>query len=285
MCELAAADRLRFVLMEPAGALNVGSIARVLKNFGFQRLVLVAPRCDPWGEESRQMAVHAQDILDGAQRVDSLGEALEGCHVVLATTGRDHDLDRPLHRPSQAFPWLRHQLTTPGLEAALVFGREDRGLTRSELHQAHRLVGISTSDRYPSLNLAQALGICCYQLHQDLYPDPPQESLPEASPWPNHPSAIGSIAPPNTLVLSRPSPPAPLEFLEGYYQHLERILLRIGYLYPHTAASRLDKFRHIYQRADLSSQEVSLLRGVLRQTEWALGQDRPSSWVPPNPDS
>ncbi|NJL84416.1 MAG: RNA methyltransferase, partial [Chloroflexaceae bacterium] len=74
---------LRIVLVEPAGALNVGSIARVMKNMGLQQLVLVNPQCDRLGEQARLMAVHGADILESAQEVSSLTEALHGCQRLL----------------------------------------------------------------------------------------------------------------------------------------------------------------------------------------------------------
>jgi len=61
-----------------------------------------------------------------------------------------------------------------------------------------------------------------------------------------------------------------LEALEGYYQHLEDILLKIGFLYPHTASARMQKFRQIFNRVNLTPEELALLRGILRQTEWAI---------------
>lgn len=64
---------------------------------------------------------------------------------------------------------------------------------------------------------------------------------------------------------------ASLDILEGYYQQLESLLLKIGYLYPHTAASRMEKLRQIYNRTGLQTKEVAMLRGILRQVEWALG--------------
>ena len=67
---------------------------------------------------------------------------------------------------------------------------------------------------------------------------------------------------------------APLDALEGYYQQLEALLLKIGYLYPHTAASRMEKFRQLFNRTQLENAEVAMLRGILTQMEWALGRER-----------
>lgn len=234
---------VRIILVEPAGALNLGAIARVIKNMGLQQLVLVNPQCDPLSPEAQQMAVHAVDILENAQQVATLPEALQGCTRAIATTARDRDLTTTLEHPRTALPWL---LAEP-LQTALIFGPECRGLSNEELNYAQRFVRIPTSSIYPSLNLASAVAICCYELTQS-------EQLPS-----------------ETTILDYAS----FDVLEGYYQQLEHILLKIGYLYPHTAASRMEKFRQMFNRAQLENSDVTMLRGILTQIEWALRQNKP----------
>lgn len=235
-------SNVRIVLVEPAGELNVGSVARIMKNMGLNQLVLVNPQCDPLSDAARQMAVHAGDILASAQRVESLTAALVGCQRAIATTGLDHTtLNLTLEQPRQVLPWL---LETPA-PTALIFGREDRGLTRAELNLAQRLVRIPTSADYLSLNLAQAVAICCYELSMAVSTN------------------LVSPAAPTTAL-------APFETLELYYQQLEAFLLKIGYLLPHTASSRMEKFRHLFGKAQLSAPEVAMLRGILRQADWAI---------------
>ena len=244
------------VLVEPAGALNIGSVARAMKNMGLQRLILVAPQCDPKGEEARRMAVHASDLLAAAEVVPDLPAALVGCQRAIATTARSRALPTSLESPATALPWLLRAGPT-----ALIFGPEDRGLSNIELNYAQRFVSIPTSDTYPSMNLAMAVGVCAYELRQAALADA-NGALPAV---PAPPAAVPGPASPMEL--------APLDRLEGYYQHLERVLLQIGFLYPHTAAARLEKFRRLYNRVGLSAEEVALLRGVLRQTEWAMRAD------------
>jgi tRNA/rRNA methyltransferase len=232
---------LRIVLVEPAGPINVGSIARVMKNFGLHQLVLVNPQCDHLSEEALRMAVHAKEILASAVVVETLPAALQGCVKAIATTGRVRGWEVPLENPRTALPWL---LESPEQPVALIFGREDRGLSNEELNYAQRFVHIPTSENYLSLNLATAVAICCYELAQCVVPSQTQPSIT--------------------------SEPAPLDVVEAYYQQLESLLLQIGYLYPHTAASRMEKFRQLYNRAHLQTTEVAMLRGILRQVEWAL---------------
>jgi tRNA/rRNA methyltransferase len=238
--------QVRIILVEPAGPLNVGSVARVMKNMGLQQLILVNPHCDPFAEEARRMAVHGVDILEQVQQVGSLPEALQGCQQAIATTARPRTLLTPLETPRQALPWL----LTPNLTNALIFGPEDRGLSNEELNYAQRFVCIEANPDYPSLNLAQAVAICAYELYQ-------AAQISRETPVPS------------------PIEPAPLDVLEGYYQHLETILLKMGYLYPHTAAARMEKFRRLYNRARLSAEEVALLRGILGHINgmWQLSAD------------
>ena len=331
---LSTADaNIRIVLVEPAGPLNVGSVARVMKNMGLHQLVLVNPHCDHLGEEARLMAVRAADILETAKVVESLPAALVGCVRAIATTGDDgRSLPTQLEDPADALPWL---LEAP---SALIFGPEDCGLTNAQLNRAQRLIRIPSSDAYTSLNLAQAVAICCYELYREEGRRKREEGSsatdsvtdvtdvtdvrkkdegrrmreegrgktekgrgkreegreklePEDASFPG--SAGGRLSrgsassiPDATDNLStcyqeqlatsqteNPSPPltsAPLENLEGYYQQLETLLLKIGYLQPHTAASRMEKFRRLYNRAYPTIDEVAMLRGVLRQTEWAM---------------
>jgi tRNA/rRNA methyltransferase len=243
----AALDNVRIILVEPAGALNVGSVARVMKNMGLHHLVLVNPHCDPVGAEARQMAVHAADILEAAQRVDALPLALEGCYRAIATTARPRSLSTPLEHPRQALPWL---LETP---SALIFGPEDRGLNNEELNYAQRFMAIPSNSVYPSLNLAQAVAICCYELYQSVLAPQPVQTY-----WVAEEDIGGEVA--------------SMDAVEQYFQHLESVLLKIGYLHSHTAASRMQKFRQIYGRSQLSPTELALLRGTLRQVEWAIRQ-------------
>jgi tRNA/rRNA methyltransferase len=213
-------------------------------------------------------------------------------------------------------------------------------LTNAQLNRAQRLIRIPSSDAYTSLNLAQAVAICCYELYREEGRSPrevgssatdsvtdvtdvrkkeegssatdsvtdvtdvrktekvrgkteevrgkteEEEASFPGSAWERISRGSASSIPDATDNLStcyqeqlatsqteNPSPPltsAPLENLEGYYQQLETLLLKIGYLQPHTAASRMEKFRRLYNRAYPTIEEVAMLRGILRQTEWAM---------------
>ncbi|MEM7595626.1 MAG: RNA methyltransferase, partial [Cyanobacteria bacterium P01_A01_bin.83] len=230
------------------GALNVGSIARIMKNMGLMKLVLVNPRCDLHSDEARQMAVHAVDVLETAQIVDNLPGALADCQRAIATTVRSRSVPIQLESPKVVLPWL----LSPNIESALLFGAEDRGLSNEELKYAQRFICIESNPEYPSLNLAQAVAVCVYELYQSWLKGNDNLTVAEAS-------AIASM-----------KGNATLEAIEGYYQDLEATLLEIGYLYPHTAPVKMEKFRRLYNKANLQPQEVAMLRGILRQIRWAI---------------
>lgn len=241
---------IRIVLVETAGARNLGSVARVMKNFGLSELWLVNPKCDRYSEEASHMAVHAPEILDKARIVTSLPQALEGCQKAIATAGRIDKGEMKVTSPPQGLSWLSQAPTS-----AIVFGAEDRGLSNTEIQYCQQVMRIPVNPDYPSLNLAQAVGICCYQLQ--LLWDNPQ----------CHENLTSQIA--QDLLKSAPIDLATREDIEACYQQLEAVLLKIGYVYPHTAVHRLRKFRHIFDRANLSPSEVAMLRGILRQVNWA----------------
>ncbi|MEM9216598.1 MAG: RNA methyltransferase [Cyanobacteria bacterium P01_F01_bin.150] len=267
---------IRIVLVEPAGGLNVGAIARVMKNMGLSHLTLVNPKCDPQGEDALRMAVHADDVLTAATIVETVPDALHGCRQVVATTARDRDLSLPVDIPKVGLQWLLEQSLadnqTPlavgnAPSKALLFGPEARGLSNAELIYAQRLITIPTNPAYASLNLAQAVALCCYELRQMM--------SPELFNMVQIPFSYKGASKDDTKEMAKDNnidsaDVASIEMLEGYYQQLETILLDIGYLYPHTAKSRMEKFRLMFNRSQLSPNEVAMLRGVLRQIEWAI---------------
>lgn len=243
---------VRIILVEPAGALNVGAVARVMKNMGLSQLWLVNPQFDfqedRYGTEAQHMAVHGQDILEAASIVKYLPEALAGCQRAIATAGRIDPGSMRLETPVTGLSWLSEVETS-----AIVFGPEDRGLSNSELQYCQQVMKIPVDDTYPSLNLAQAVGICCYQLR-----------------------LLNQSAEPTSQIDKHLVKSATIDAIEAYYEQLEEVLLTIGYLYPHTAFSRMQKIRRLFNRSDLTESELAMLRGILRQVSWAVSKGNTS---------
>ena len=237
---------LHLVLVEPAGPLNVGSVARLCANYGLAGLRLVSPRCDPMGEEARRMAVHGLTVLETARTYPTLASALADCRRVVATSGRGEGEPLPLDPPERALAWL--QAAPVGEPSALVFGREDRGLANDELRQAGRLLHIPTGSSYGSLNLSHAVAVALHHL------------------WALRQGPAGASPPP------LPAPSAPLAergAVEATLRDAEALLLEVGFLLPHTARARMAKVKALLQRAQLTENDVALLRGMVCQLRWA----------------
>jgi tRNA/rRNA methyltransferase len=234
---------VHLVLVEPAGPLNVGSVARLCANFGIAELRLVAPRCDPLDPEALRMAVHARPVLESARRFASLADALADCGRVVATSGRRAGEPLPLEGPAEALDWL---LAGGGnAPAALVFGREDRGLSNGELLQAGRLLTLGTGPAYASLNLSHAAAVVLHELHG-------RRPL----------SAAGGGE-------AAAEDPVPRGALEAGLADAQALLLEVGFLLPHTARARMAKLRALLQRAQVRPAELALLRGMVCQLRWA----------------
>jgi tRNA/rRNA methyltransferase len=281
---------IQLVLVEPAGPLNVGSVARLCANFGIEGLRLVAPRCDPLGEEARRMAVHGLGLLERARSYPTLAAALADCRRVVATSGRGEGEPLPPSPPGEALRWLLGaerggdpaQPKAPASPSALVFGREDRGLSNDELLQAGRILQIATGPEYASLNLSHAVAVVLHELHglrQAAGPPPPGDR--QQQPAPEHRTGAQDAAdrsPKSRAGAAAEAPrpredhdaePCPRGLLEAALADAEALLLEVGYLYPHTAHARMAKLRALLQRAQIRPQEVALLRGMVCQLRWA----------------
>lgn len=240
---LAGGAPLAVVLVEPAGPLNVGSVARLCANFGVQELRLVAPRCNPLGEEARRMAVHGVEHLERARVFPDLPAALADCHRVVATSGRGEGEPLPLQGAIGALRWLGGGPVERTV--ALVFGREDRGLSNDELLMAGCLLQLDTAAPYRSLNLSHAVALTLQTWHG-------LRHAPATSQPSREPCRRGE--------------------LEDLLDDAESLLLAVGFLYPHTARARMAKLRALLQRATPTSEDTALLRGMVRQLRWASRQ-------------
>ena len=239
------------VLVEPAGPINVGSVARLCANFEVRELRLVSPVCDPLDPEACRMAVHGLELLRRARRCTSLLEAVADCRRVVASCGRLDHGSIPLHAPEDALGWLLSSRDDPNDDQpiAVVFGREDRGLTNDELRLCQRVLTLHSAVSYPSLNLSHAVAVVLHDLSR-LQTLPEQDSAPEPD-------------------------PAPPRQLDHCLEDASDLLMDVGFLLPHTAAARMNKVRDLLQRASIQAGEVALIRGMVRQIRWALTTRRP----------
>ncbi len=148
------------VLVEPRYEGNIGSVARVMKNFGFKKLVLVKPA--DLGGEAKAKAMHAQDLLENARVVDSFRDIERGFDFLAGTTSETGTDKNHLRNP--VFPEELVNALDSGGEIALVFGREDYGLLNEELKACDLLVTIPASREYPTMNLAVSVAVILYEI-------------------------------------------------------------------------------------------------------------------------
>lgn len=228
-------NQIRIVLVRPEEAGNVGAAARVLKNFGLRHLVLVQPRLAR-PQEAHKWAHGSEDVLEGADLVESLEEALASCVRAWATTRRRGKHRGGFRTPREAAEEMAG-LGDSGQDVAWVFGPESSGLSSAELSLCSERVQIPTSPAQPSLNLAQAVAVCCYE----------------------------SFLADRGHGGSKVSRLATVEERAGLYEHLESALRQVGFLLPHTAGTRMSAIRQFIERARPSPSEIRWLRGMARR--------------------
>jgi TrmH family RNA methyltransferase len=155
--------RFRVVLVNPKNDGNIGAVARVMGNFGFDELFLVGP-CEIT-EEAFKRAKHGGDVLRNATLTDSYDRSLESCSLVVGTTGITTEGEKHFIRiPLTPREFAEKAKENEGL-IALVFGREDMGLSQEELARCDALLHIPASEGYPVLNLSHAVAVVLYELH------------------------------------------------------------------------------------------------------------------------
>jgi tRNA/rRNA methyltransferase len=227
------------VLVEPQHSGNIGAVARAMKNMALAQLVLVRP-APHLALEARMMAMHAVDILQQARLVTSLSAAVADTGYVVGTTRR-LGKTRQAHLSPRAIAPLLLELASAN-PVALVFGREDSGLTNEELQQCHELITIPAHAQFGSLNLAQAVLLVCYELYMATVTEP-------------HPA---------------PQKLATAEDLERLYSRLHQLLQRVGFLHGSNPNRIMGYFRRFFARHGLGPRDVKVFLGVFRQIEWSL---------------
>lgn len=227
-------SNIRVVLVGTSHPGNIGSTARAMKTMGLSTLYLAEPRVEPDGQ-SIALAAGASDILKYAVKVDSLAEAIADCSLVIATSARSRTLDWPMLEPREA----GQKLVTESLKGpvAIVFGRENHGLSNEELQQCTYHVAIPANPKYSSLNLAQAVQIICYE------------------------TRVAHLAQTETIQESTEYPLAADQ--ERFFVHLESTLLSTGFIIQNHPGQVMSKLRRLFSRARIESQEMNILRGIL----------------------
>ncbi len=227
-------DRIRIVLCETTHPGNIGAAARAMKTMGLSKLVLVQPKFFP-DEQASAMASGADDILDQAEVVSSLTQALQGTTYAVAMTVRSRELSHEqitIKELAQRLP----QEVKEG-DVALVFGTEMSGLSNAECDLCQVLCTIPTDQNFGSLNVAAAIQIACYEARM----------------------ALAGQA----IVSSDKPTLASHDEVEYFFAHLEKVLLHTGFLNPENPGRLTTRLRRLFARARLEHEEVNILRGML----------------------
>lgn len=247
------ASATRFVLVGTSHPGNVGAAARAMKVMGFRDLVLVAPRHAGVlvHEETVAMASGAADILVRARIVGSLAEALDDATHVCATAMIPRDFGPPTHAPRAFLP----RLAQAGERVAFVFGPERHGLANEDVYRCHSVLTIPTAPDYGSLNLAQAVQVIAYEWRQ----------------------ALGGHEPVVRAVQPRR---ADARAVQGLLAHWEEALVHIGFLDPAAPRKLLPRLNQLFNRADLTAEEVHILRGIARAMLQTRRRSTPGGGTP-----
>jgi len=230
---------LRIVLVNPSHPGNIGAVARAMKTMGLSQLYLVKPRRFP-DPQAVVMASHAEDILDNAVVVETLDEAIAECGLVLGTSNRLREIAWKVFNPRQAAQQIIQQAEKTSV--AILFGREDSGLTNTELQQCHYQIMIPTNPDYASLNLAAAVQVIAYEVR------------------------MAALNQANTLnpMVDEFASHAELEFL---YTHMDKVLWDVDFLKSTRSSHIMKRMRRLFNRAQPEKKEVKILRGILTAIE------------------
>ena len=234
-------SHIKIVLVETTHPGNIGAVARAMKNMNLANLCLVSPKIFP-SADATSRASGADDILAKATVCHSLQEAIADCRMVIGASARCRTISWPEMTPRECADKVA--ITEPGNQVAIIFGRENSGLKNHELDLCHFLLRIPCNSEYSSLNIAAAVQVVCYEL---FVAAGQQEAI-----------VIGDRG---------KIPKATAAQMESFYTHLYEALTDIGFMHPDKSKSIMRRLRRIYNRVQLDSKELDILRGILRMSQ------------------
>ena len=236
-----ALGNISIILYEPQLPENIGFVARAMANMGITQLLLVKPKNFDPSRVRRTATGTSVDIIEQMEVYDDLRTSLEPFQYIVGTTARLGS-----HRPAMADPRLLASELIPiskNNKVGILFGPEDCGLSNEQLRFCHMIVTIPTAF-FTSLNLSHAVMIICYELFMNS----------------REPSKVSSPRLANSFEL------------EGMYDHLQEVLMKIGFINPQNPEHWMNNVRRFLSRVALRAREVKIIRGICRQIDWYTGQ-------------
>jgi tRNA/rRNA methyltransferase len=235
-------NSILILLVRPRYHENIGSVARVMKNMGLNRLIVV-DGSSPLHRDAYKLASGAEDILERAEEFPNLKEAISEMGCVVGMTSRAGKERGPLLTPKKVVEELISISEKNSI--GLVFGSEKEGLTNEELSLCHLYVRIPSADSFPSLNLAQAVMVLCYELFQS-----------------------------STTIQQETGPLASSDHLERMFEHMERTLVAIGFLDAKQPERIMRVLRKIFGRSQMDEREVQIFQGIWSKVDWHLKREK-----------
>jgi len=231
-------EKIRIVLVEPQGALNVGATCRAMKNFGLRDLTVVRPGCE-MNIDAIKMAMHSTDILESARTVQTIPEAISGSVLVLGTANRRGEYHEPNYTVREGLERIGEALKSGPV--SILFGREEWGLTKDDLQHTMGTMRVVTDVGCTSLNLSQAVLLIAYELFQKFGIPVPLEKAAADDPF---------------------EKPANTDELARLYRHMDKVLNMCEFLPKINPDGLFQVIRSFFHRATPTLREVNILMGI-----------------------
>ena len=227
-------DSIKIVLVGTSHPGNIGASARAMKNMGVKNLCLVSPKDFP-SDVATYRSKAAKDILENAEIHADLKNAISDCQLVIGTSARGRTVPWPVMSPKEAAKDVRKNATNS--KVAIVFGREDRGLTNEELGLCNIHVHIPTDVEYSSLNLSQAVQILVYEVRVSFI-----ENLDEEEVW--------DVDFANN------------EQTERLINHMDELMQQVEFYDVDNPRKLLLRVRRFFKRSKIDVMEANIFRGL-----------------------
>jgi len=250
-------NRIRIVMVNTSDSGNIGAAARAMKTMGISDLVLVEPKEFPTAKATAR-AAGAADVLYKAKVVPTLDEALADCQMVFGASARMRTIPWPLMTPREATQLVLNE--PEGASIAIVFGREDAGLTNEELRRCHYHICIPGNESYGVLNVAAAVQVICYEMRMAVLTQ--QQEQVDGAP------AAKPVMP--LEISDWDEPLVSAEDMERFMKHFEETLLDIGFFDPNNPKQLMTRARRLFMRTRMDRLEMNLMRGVLSTVQKRL---------------